>query len=309
MYGAKRHESKGHGRVLGQLMPTTTKLARAVGGGLHGLASRVAPQLASPDLDERDPIYIRETLPQWWLVSSLYFRAEVRGLERIPADGPVMLVGNHSGGNVIPDTIVFAVAFSSFFGADRRFHQLAHSLVLAFPGLGWLRRYGVLEASRANLHRALDAGAAVLVYPGGINEVHRPSWESNKIDFAQRKGWIKMALEHDVPVVPVVAIGGQESALFLSRGEGLARLLRLKQLARLDGLPISIAVPWGLNIGDLAGHIPLPSKITIQVLDPINLRERYGSNPSPEAIYPDVTALMQSTLDDLADERRLPVIG
>jgi 1-acyl-sn-glycerol-3-phosphate acyltransferase len=280
--------------------------ARAAVGDM---VKRLAPGLPPTDLDERDPAYIRETLPRWWLVNSLYFRARVRGLDRIPTRGPVLLVGNHSGGYLIPDTIVFSIAFSAYFGADRRFHQLAHSLVLSLPGLGWLRRYGVIAASRDNMRRALDADAAVLVYPGGVHEVHRPSWESSKVDFAGRTGWVEMALERNVPLVPVVAIGGQETALFLSRGERLARALRLKQLARLDVLPISIALPWGLNIGDLGGHIPLPAKITVQVLKPIDLAERYGDDPDHQQIYEDVTGAMQRTLDDLADERRLPVIG
>ncbi|HXW57865.1 MAG TPA: lysophospholipid acyltransferase family protein [Solirubrobacteraceae bacterium] len=273
------------------------------------LVKRVSARLPPTDLDERDPAYIRETLSRWWLVSSFYFRAQVRGLERIPSQGPVMLVGNHSGGYLIPDTIVLSVAFSAYFGAERRFHQLAHSWVLALPGLGWLRKYGVLRASRENMRQALSAGAAVLVYPGGVNEVHRPSWESAKIDFAGRTGWIEMALETNVPLVPVVAIGGQETALFLTRGERLARTLRLKRLAGLEVLPISIALPWGLNIGDMVGHIPLPAKITIQVLEPIDLRERYGRDPNLREIYDDVTGMMQRTLHDLADERRLPVVG
>jgi 1-acyl-sn-glycerol-3-phosphate acyltransferase len=280
-------------------------LARRALGATVG---RLAPRIPDTDLDERDPGYIRETLPGWWLLHSFYFRARVRGLERIPADGPVLLVGNHSGGNLIPDTIVFTVAFSAFFGAERRFHQLGHNLVLAWPGLGWARKYGLIAASRENMRLALDAGGAVLVYPGGVNEVHRPSWESSKVDFAGRTGWIKMALERDVPLVPVVAIGGQETTLFLSRGERLARALRLKQLFRLEVLPLSLSLPFGLNVGDL-GHIPLPAKITVQVLDPIDLRERYGRNPDVQEIYDDITGLMQRTLDDLADERRLPVLG
>ena len=62
----------------------------------------------------------------------------------------------------------------------------------------------------------------MLVYPGGDYEVHRPSWERNRVDFGGRKGFIRLAIEQDVPIVPVVAIGGQETALFLSRGEHLA---------------------------------------------------------------------------------------
>src|SRR4051794_17385421 len=68
-------------------------------------------RIPNADLDERDPDYIRETLPGLWLLASFYFRADVKGLEKIPAKGPVLLVGNHSGGNVTPDTLVFTLAF------------------------------------------------------------------------------------------------------------------------------------------------------------------------------------------------------
>ena len=78
--------------------------------------------------------------------------------------------------------------------------------------------------------KALQAGAALLVYPGGDYEVHRPSWEGHRVDFGGRKGFIRLALEHDVPIVPVVSIGGQETALFLSRGERLAKLLHRQAL-------------------------------------------------------------------------------
>ena len=72
----------------------------------------VTNRIPNADLDDRDPDYIREQLPGLWVLASFYFRADVRGLERIPAEGPVLLVGNHSGGNVTPDTMVFTLAFS-----------------------------------------------------------------------------------------------------------------------------------------------------------------------------------------------------
>jgi 1-acyl-sn-glycerol-3-phosphate acyltransferase len=285
--------------------------------GSTGIAQRVAQAIAgqvrnrvpAADLDERDPDFIRETLPGLWLLASLYFRGEVRGLGNIPEEGPVLLVGNHSGGNMTPDTGVFTLAFSTYFGVERRFHQLAHNLVLSMPGLGFLRRFGTVAASHENAERALRSGAALLVYPGGDHEVHRPSWERNRVNFAGRRGFVRLALEHDVPIVPVVAIGGQETALFLSRGEGLSRLLGLDRLFRLKVLPVSLALPWGLNIGDMFGHVPLPAKITIEVLPAINLREQFGSDPDVDEIYDHVTRTMQETLDALASERRLPVIG
>jgi 1-acyl-sn-glycerol-3-phosphate acyltransferase len=177
------------------------------------------------------------------------------------------------------------------------------------PVLASLRKFGTVAASPENARKALDSGAVLLVYPGGDYEVHRPSWERNRVDFDRRKGFIRLALQRDVSIVPVVSIGGQETALFLSRGERLASLLALDRLFRLKVLPISIGLPWGLNIGDMLGHIPLPAKITIEALPPIDLRAEFGPDPDVDEIYDHLMRLMQDTLDALAAERRFPVIG
>jgi 1-acyl-sn-glycerol-3-phosphate acyltransferase len=286
-----------------------SRSAGVLSKALRGVTSLIATRIPRADLDERDPDYIRERLPLMWLLASLWYRGEVRGLGNIPDSGPVLLVGNHSGGNLIPDTAVFTLAFSTYFGAERPFYQLAHNLVLTMPGLASLRKFGTVAASPANAQKALRSGAALLVYPGGDYEVHRPSWERNLVDFGGRKGFIRLALEQNVPIVPIVAIGGQETALFLSRGEWLARALALDRMFRLKVLPISIALPWGLNIGDMLGHIPLPAKITIETLPPIDLRAEFGPRPDLDEVYDHVIRIMQDTLDALAAERRLPVIG
>jgi 1-acyl-sn-glycerol-3-phosphate acyltransferase len=280
-----------------------------IGRALREIAHQAQRRIPRADLDERDPDFIRERLPLMWLMASLWFRGEVRGLGNIPDSGPVLLVGNHSGGNMTPDTIVFTLAFNTYFGVERAFYQLAHNLVLSMPALGSLRKFGTVAASPANARKALESGAALLVYPGGDYEVHRPSWQRNRVDFDGRKGFIRLALQEDVPIVPVVSIGGQETAVFLSRGEGLAHLLALDRLFRLKVLPISLALPWGINIGDMLGHIPLPSKITVETLPAIDLRAEFGPNPDVAEIYDHLIRLMQDTLDALAAERRLPVIG
>ncbi len=261
-------------------------------------------------LDARDPEYIRESLPAIRAWSDLYFRAEVEGLEEIPDEGPALLVGNHSGGTLIADTFVFAQQFYDHFGPQRAFHQLAHDLVFALPGLrASLSRFGTVPANPDNMRGALDRGAALLVYPGGDHETYRPTWEQDQIEFAGRTGFAKLAIELGVPIVPVVAIGGQETALFLGQGRRISRLLGLDRALRLKVFPVQLAPPLGVTLLDLPLRFPLPSKIVIRVLPKIDLREELGADAGPEDAYELVTDRMQAVLSELADERTLPVVG
>jgi 1-acyl-sn-glycerol-3-phosphate acyltransferase len=211
---------------------------------------------------------------------------------------------------MIADTFVFAQSFYDRFGPDRRFHQLAHDLVFGVPGLRTLvQRYGTVPASPANMRRALDRDAALLVYPGGDEESFRPSWQTSEVRFAGRKGFVKLALERDVPIVPVVSLGGQETGLFLGRGRRVARALSLDRLARLKVLPPVLGPPVGVTLLDFPIRVPIPAKIAIRVMPPIDLREQLGRKADLDDGYRLVTSRMQRTLTRLATERTLPVVG
>jgi 1-acyl-sn-glycerol-3-phosphate acyltransferase len=297
-------------KVLRAPLGTTEAYLRMLAAIGEDLAGTVIDHGERDPFALRDPVYIERTLPALRLTSNLYFRADVRGLEHIPPDGPVLLVGNHSGGTLIADTFVFGQHFCDHFGPERRFHQLAHDLVFKLPGLrALLERYGTVPASPENMSRALRRNAALLVYPGGDHETYRPSWESDQIDFAGRTGFVELALKHQVPVVPVVSIGGQETALFLGQGRRFARALGLDRRMRLKVLPGAIGPPFGFTVLDLPGRLPLPAKISIRVLKPIDLRDRLGSRPDPDDGYRLVTSTMQRTLTRLSNERTLPVVG
>src|SRR5438874_1085897 len=99
-------------------------------------------------------------------------------------------------------------------------------------------RDGPIEAARKSLisgaaadpdiaKTALGRGACVLVYPGGDVETHRPWTARNEVRFDGRKGFLRLAQEAGVPIVPVVAVGGQETFIPLTDGRRLARTLRL----------------------------------------------------------------------------------
>jgi 1-acyl-sn-glycerol-3-phosphate acyltransferase len=259
------------------------------------------------DLDARDPEFIRSQLPLMWLLTTLYFRAEVKGFERIPEDGPLLFVANHSGGNMTPDSIVFTLAFNTYFGVERPLHALAHALVTSYPILGTLaKKWGIITAGPEAAKAVLDRGASVLVYPGGDIEVHRPWSARHEIRFAGRKGFLRLAKEANVPIVPVVSLGGQDTYFPITDGQWIARALKLDKLARLKVLPISLALPWGLNVGDFLGHLPLPAKIRQEVLEPIDVVSKFGDDADSDEAYDYVTTRMQETLTAMAASRVLP---
>ena len=256
-----------------QVIATIAGAARmaAVGGG------DVVRLTSTPDdwLDGWDPDYIRTTLPALRAMSSSTSAARSAAWRTSRRTGPVLLVGNHSGGTLIADTFVFAQAFYDHFGPSGAFHQLAHDLVFQAAGrareaLALRHRAGVAgehARGRSSATPRCSSTRAATTRPTG------PRWESAEIDFAGRTGFVRLALEHGVPIVPVVAIGGQETALFLGQGRRIAKLLRLDSLLRLKVFPVQVAPPFGVTVLDLPGRIPLPSKITVRVLPPIDLRE------------------------------------
>lgn len=236
-----------------------------------------------------------------------YFRSEVRGLDAIPPDGGALVVSNHSGGMLTPDVLIFAPAFYDKFGFDRPIYTLAHYGVLIGPLGNLLRRAGVIEANRENAAEALASGAVVLVFPGGDFDSYRPTLTENVVDFNGRTGYVRTAIAAGVPIVPMVSIGGQETQLFLARGDSIARRLGLKR-ARMEILPISVGVPFGLSVM-FPPNLPLPAKIVTRVLDPIDIAAEFGDEPDVAAVDRHVRAVMQTALEELARERRFPIVG
>lgn len=244
-------------------------------------------------------------------VVKIYHRSKVHGLQRIPS-GRCLLVSNHSGGLVTPDFAVFAVDFYQKFGYERPLYALAHDSFFHGPAAEFLAHLGVVAANPHNAAAALAADAAVLLFPGGDQDVYRPSLAENTIDFAGRTGYVMAAVAARAPIVPVVSIGGQETQLFLSRGARLSRALGLnrleRKLFRTDILPVSFGLPFGLTVL-LPVNMPLPSKIVAEVLEPIDVTALWEANPDVDRIDGRIRRAMQAALDRLARHRRFPIIG
>jgi 1-acyl-sn-glycerol-3-phosphate acyltransferase len=273
------------------------------------LARRIAAGRTDTSV-QRDPDFVRKMLPAIGRYTG-YFTPEVRGLDRVPADGPVLLVGNHSGLFYMPEAWTSGQAVLSRRGIDPPAYLLGYDLLFAVPGVGpFLRKLGVIPASSGRAESALARGACVLVYPGGDLEACRPWTQRNKVDFAGRKGFVRLALRCGVPVVPVAAHGGHHTVVVLARGDRLARAAGLRTL-RINVFPFVAGFPFGVA-SILTPPPPMPAHLTLGFLPALDWTA-YGRGAADDArivsaCYQDITGRLQAALDRLSAEHPHPVL-
>ncbi len=256
----------------------------------------------------RDADQVRRWLP-WIERATRYFSPEVRHVERVPQDGPALVVGNHSCSYYLPDACVVAAAVAAWRAATAPVFPLVYDLMLAMPYYGpLLRRLGALPADPSVAAEALASGGAVLVFPGGDHDACRPWRDRDRISFGGRRGFVRLALRAGVPVVPVVAHGAHHGTVVLARGEPVARALGLDRL-RVKVLPVMLG-PLGPSL--VWAPPPLPARITAEFLPALDWRHlgpAAAEDPAAvAACYAEVTSAMQASMDRLAAERPHPVL-
>lgn len=270
------------------------------------------PPAGRPPADPggRDPAFLSSALPVLDGVLR-WFDPEVHGLDRLPAEGPFLIVGNHSGGIWMPDYWAFLQAWLHEHGPHRPIYSLGFDFLFSVPGARDLaRKLGSVPASPANGGALLDAGHPVIVYPGGDEDDYRPWTERHRVDLHGRTGFVRLALRHRVPVIPLVAHGSHDAIFVLTRGEALARLLGFRRL-RINVMPIVAGPPWGIAPVQLPTW-PLPVKVTARVCEPIHWSHLDPDSADDPAVvrrcYEEVLGRMQSNLDELVESLPHPLV-
>lgn len=261
-----------------------------------------------PDnLDAVDPALIAVASVWCDRLCRLWHRLEVRGLDNLP-EGPSLVVGNHNAGTMFLEALGFGARAHRERG--ELWCSLAHDALMAAPVVGpLLSRLGAVRARHDAAHRALASGRKVLVFPGGNAEAFRSYRRRHEVDLQGRRGFLRLAVRAQVPISPVVFIGGQEGFLVLREGRRLARAIGADRWLRSDAWPVMLAAPWGLVVGPLP-HLPLPVDCTAQVLPPIPVSHLSPEDADDEeamsALYAQVEGAMQAAMDALAAERKGP---
>ncbi len=218
-----------------------------------------------------------------------WFRVEVEGIENLPSSGPALLVANRAG--ALPtDALMVAKAVREHHRSERLVHFATERRLGRVPGLDMLiTKAGGVSAHPANLHRLLfDEGQLVLVFPEGGPV--KPLRERYRLRRFSRLGLLQAAVRARAPLVPVAVLGSEEAMPVLAR----------LPTARGRRLP-------------LAAALPLPAKVRIRFLDPLEpgsgRRSEAEGQVDVNVLAAGLRARIQENLLDMLAGRRSVWLG
>ncbi|HXJ20787.1 MAG TPA: lysophospholipid acyltransferase family protein [Polyangia bacterium] len=245
-----------------------------------------------------DPTFLDRTSPLLEFLWSRYFRVRLIGIENVPDVGPALLVGNHSGGIPYDGALLLHGIHR-----DHPRHRRVRPLVANFAfRAGWMAnvvaRIGGVPASRENAMPLLGSGQLVAVFPEGLRGVGKLYRERYRMARFGRGGFVRLAAEAQVPILPVAIVGAEEIHPVIGK------LTRLAEPLGLPYIPITPTFPW---LGPL-GLLPLPTKWTIQIgsaIAPPAPQDRSGLLHVAEA----VRGAIDTMIADLLIQRRSILFG
>ncbi|ABS26290.1 phospholipid/glycerol acyltransferase [Anaeromyxobacter sp. Fw109-5] len=276
----------------GELRETLARLLPKVKHAL-GTAVDLARLLEPPERLDRyglDPRFHERALPLLELLYATWWRAEVRGIERIPECGPAIVVANHAG--VVPwDALVLRHALHRDHPARRDLRPLIDDREAELPVFGPLAiRLGAVRAAPEPAERILREGGLLGVFPEGSAVARKPWAERYRIERFGRGGFVKIALRARAPIVPCAIVGSEEASPGISRPGWLAGTLGL------GGLPGS-----SLHLGS-AALLPLPSRWSLRFGDPIDPGSAGAAGAEDAAAVNALAERVRGTLQAMLDE-------
>jgi 1-acyl-sn-glycerol-3-phosphate acyltransferase len=289
------------GQIAKEGLPVT--LARLVQAGLRGFTLENLGRLQtalyfawhSLETDEfgRDPLFADTLRPFFEFLYDVWWRVEASGIEHIPAQGPALVVSNHSG--VLPyDGAMVKLAIQHHHPARRDCRMLILDMFALLPFLApTFMKNGEVRAHPDNAERLLARGELVGVFPEGVKGVGKPFAERYKLARFGRGGFVRIALRTGAPIIPCAVVGAEEIHPIVARADWVGRPFGLPYF------PLTPTFPW---LGPL-GVVPLPTKWSIDFGDPIPVDE-YGPGAAEDPILVNrISQEVRETVQKMIDGR------
>jgi len=220
-----------------------------------------------------------------------WFRVETKGIDNLPPRGPVLLVANHAGNTFAWDAAMLVAACFVDAEPPRLARGLAEYYLPQLPFLAEaMVQTGSVVGTPENCAQLFERGECVMVFPEGARGAIKPYSRAYQL---QRfgLGFMRMALEYRVPILPVGIVGSEESNPGFYDSKLLARLVGA------PGFPITLTFPW---LGPL-GFLPLPVKFRIHFGSPTRFEGAHDAEdaeiePKVEIVKSEIARLVREAL-------------
>jgi 1-acyl-sn-glycerol-3-phosphate acyltransferase len=245
-----------------------------------------------------DPAFVERTAPLLEFLWARYFRVRLIGIENIPNEGAALLVGNHSGGIPYDGAMLL-----HGIRRDHPRHRHVRPLVANFAfRSGWMAnvvaRVGCVRASMETALPMLASGELVAVFPEGLRGVGKLYRERYRLARFGRGGFVRLAREAKVPLLPVAIIGAEEIHPVIGK------ITRFAEPLGIPYIPITPTFPW---LGPL-GLLPVPTKWTIQIGAPVSPPQP-GDETGTTRVAEEVRSVIDGMIADLLVQRRSILFG
>ena len=260
--------------------------------------SRAREALGEEDVSVSGP---NPTAMRWFArlcdLHARWFRYRCIGTENIPRHRSALLVGYH--GRPAYDMFILQ---ARMWRRGRPIYGIGHKLLFRHPlGAAAMGAFGLYDGSDEHTRQIIERGDLIGVLPGGTRECFRPSSTLYQVDWSSHRGYLRFAVRHGLPIVPVAASGADEFLRIY--GQGVDASLRYFG---------TDAVPFGVGFG--FGWMPypfcLPRPVTIrQLVGPaIDLGADADADDADwlEAAHRRVTSAVQDLLDRAVQGRCPP---
>jgi 1-acyl-sn-glycerol-3-phosphate acyltransferase len=254
---------------------------------------RLAMRNRSEEIDDfgLDPIYDAKLKPVLDFLYGRYFRVEVTGVSRVPAEGRCLLVANHSG--TLPlDGVMLKTAVKREHPAQRDVRWLTEDFIYHFPFVGSImNRLGAVRACQENAERLLAKDQLVAVFPEGVKGTGKLFADRYRLQRFGRGGFIKLCLRTSTPIVPVAIIGAEETNPMLFRIEHIGKAL---------GVPYVPITPTFPLLGP-AGLLPAPTKWSVAFGEPIDFSAHGPEAADDEILVTKLAERVRATIQGMLD--------
>lgn len=206
-----------------------------------------------------------------------YFRVTAHGLENIPKQGRLLIIGNHSGQLPMDGVLVGIAAALNPDGP-----RLARAMIERFfPTVPWLGNFmnalGGVIGDPVNCAKMLEQEEAIIVFPEGVRgsgKLYRHRYQLQRFG----TGFMHLAMNHHTPIVPVGVVGCEET---------MPAIANLAPLAKLLGVPYVPVVP---------SLLPLPAKVYLNFGKPMHFSQA-ASEGEVNARVEDVKTELRRLID------------